>query len=81
MLSQHNIADKYIVLENIDGEGRTRDEAIQAAWLEGIHQAVGSYIDSKTELNNDQWSEVSNLDPDERYGYAWLEALRDALNS
>ena len=50
-------ADKYIVLENIDGEGRTRDEAIQAAWLEGIRQAVGSYIDSKTELNNDQLTE------------------------
>lgn len=48
--------DKYIVLD-VDGEGTSRSEAIESAWLEGIHQAVGSFIDSKTELNNDKLTE------------------------
>ena len=47
----------YVVLENIEGEGSTRDEAIKSAWRAGIREAVGSFIDSKTELNNDQLTE------------------------
>ena len=49
--------EEYIVLENVEGEGRDRNSAIEAAWLSGIRQAVGSFIDSKTELNNDQLTE------------------------
>ena len=48
--------DKYIVLD-VEGEGANRNEAIEAAWLDGIRQAVGSFIDAKTELNNDQLTE------------------------
>lgn len=48
--------DKYIVLD-VDGEGKDRNSAIEAAWLTGIRQAVGSFIDAKTELNNDQLTE------------------------
>ena len=48
---------RYVVLENIEGEGRNREEAIQSAWLTGIREAVGSFIDSRTELNNDQLTE------------------------
>lgn len=49
--------EKYIILENVEGEGRDRNSAIESAWLSGIRQAVGSFIDSKTELNNDQLTE------------------------
>ena len=49
-------SDKYIVLE-VEGKGKDRESAIEAAWLEGIRQAVGSFIDSKTELNNDKLTE------------------------
>lgn len=48
---------KYVVLENIEGEGSNREEAVESAWLAGIREAVGSFIDSKTELNNDQLTE------------------------
>ena len=47
---------KYIVLD-VEGEGRDRNSAIESAWLSGIRQAVGSFIDAKTELNNDQLTE------------------------
>ena len=56
MCSSVYAQDKYIVLD-VDGEGRDRNSAIEAAWLTGIRQAVGSFIDSKTELNNDQLTE------------------------
>ena len=48
--------DKYVIVE-AEGIGKDRNSAIEAAWLEGIRQAVGSYIDAKTELNNDQLTE------------------------
>ena len=48
--------EKYIVLD-VEGEGRDRNSAIESAWLTGIRQAVGSYIDAKTELSNDQLTE------------------------
>jgi len=48
--------NKYIVLD-VDGEGANRNEAIESAWLTGIRQAVGSFIDAKTELNNEQLTE------------------------
>ncbi len=48
--------DKYVILD-VEGEGANRNEAIEAAWLEGIRQAAGSFIDSKTELNDDKLTE------------------------
>lgn len=48
--------EKYIVLD-VEGEGRDRNSAIESAWLTGIRQAVGSFIDAKTELTNDQLTE------------------------
>ena len=48
--------DKYVILD-IEGEGKNRSEAIEAAWVEGIRQAVGSFVDAKTELNDDQLTE------------------------
>ena len=48
--------DKYVILD-VEGEGRNRSEAIEAAWVEGIRQAVGSFVDAKTELNDDQLTE------------------------
>ncbi len=48
--------DKYVILD-VEGEGANRSEAIEAAWVEGIRQAVGSFVDAKTELNDDQLTE------------------------
>lgn len=48
--------EKYVVLD-VESEGATRSEAVEAGWLEGIRTAVGSYIDAKQELNNDQLTE------------------------
>ncbi len=48
--------DKYIVVET-DGQGATRIEAINAALLTAIRTAAGQFIDSKTELNNDELNE------------------------
>ena len=48
--------DKYVILD-VEGEGANRNEAIEAAWVEGIRQAVGSFVDAKTELNDDQLTE------------------------
>lgn len=47
---------KYVILD-VEGEGANRSEAIEAAWVEGIRQAVGSFVDAKTELNDDQLTE------------------------
>ena len=51
-----NDDDKYIVVD-VDGQGTDRNSAIESAWLSGLRQAVGQFIDSKTELNNDQLTE------------------------
>ncbi|MBQ9566161.1 MAG: hypothetical protein IJU98_11305 [Synergistaceae bacterium] len=48
--------EQYIVLD-VEGQGRNRSAAIEDAWMEGIRQAVGSFIDAKTELNDDQLTE------------------------
>lgn len=48
--------DKYIVLD-VEGQGKDRSSAIEQAWLEGIRQAVGSYVDSRTELKDEQLTE------------------------
>ena len=48
--------DKYIVVD-VEGKGKTRDEAIESAWLAGIRQAVGTFIDSKQELKDDKLTE------------------------
>ena len=48
--------EKYIIID-VEGEGQNRNSAIESAWLNGIHQAAGSFIDAKTELNNDQLTE------------------------
>ena len=48
--------DKYVILD-IKGEGTDRASAMDSAWLEGIRQAAGSFIDSKTELNDDKLTE------------------------
>ena len=48
--------DKYIIVET-DGEGETRIEAIESGLVEALRQASGSFIDSKTELNNDELTE------------------------
>ena len=45
--------DKYFILD-VEGEGADRASAMDSAWLEGIRQAAGSFIDSKTELNDDK---------------------------
>ncbi len=48
--------DQYVILD-VEGIGNDRASAMDSAWLEGIRQAAGSFIDSKTELNNDQITE------------------------
>ena len=48
--------DEYVILD-VEAEGKNRSEAIEAAWVEGIRQAVGSFVDAKTELNDDQLTE------------------------
>lgn len=48
--------EKYVVLD-VESEGATRNEAVEAGWPEGIRTAVGSYIDAKQEINNDQLTE------------------------
>ena len=48
--------DKYVILD-VEGEGADRASAMDSAWLEGIRQAAGSFIDSKTELNDDKLTE------------------------
>lgn len=49
--------DKQYVILDVEGIGQDRSSAIENAWLEGITQAVGSFIDAKTELNNDKIAE------------------------
>ena len=48
--------DQYVVID-VEGIGNDRASAMDSAWLEGIRQAAGSFIDSKTELNNEQNTE------------------------
>ena len=48
--------EKYVVVE-VESEGKNRNEAIEQGWIAGIREAVGSFIDSKIELNNDQLTE------------------------
>ena len=48
--------DKYIVVD-VEAVGKDRNSAIDSAFLDGVRQAVGSFIDAKTELNNEQLSE------------------------
>ena len=43
--------EQYVILD-VEGIGNDRASAMDSAWLEGIRQAAGSFIDSKTELNN-----------------------------
>lgn len=50
-------AEEQYVTVDVEGIGADRSSAIENGWLEGIRQAVGSFIDSKTELNNDQLAE------------------------
>ena len=47
---------KYVVLD-VESEGSNRNEAIERGWVAGIREAVGSFIDSKVELNDDKLSE------------------------
>ncbi len=49
-------AEKYIILE-VDGKGKSRSDAVNAAWMEAVRQAVGSVVDAKTELSNEQVTE------------------------
>ena len=48
--------DSYVIVE-AEGIGTNRASAMDSAWLEGIRKAAGSFIDAKTELNNDQLTE------------------------
>ena len=48
--------EQYVVID-AEGVGTDRASAMNSAWLEGIRQAAGAFIDSKTELNNDQITE------------------------
>ena len=48
--------EQYVILD-VEGIGNDRASAMDSAWLEGIRQAAGSFIDSKTELNNEQITE------------------------
>ena len=50
------VDEKYVIVD-VEGVGSDRSSAIENAWFEGIRQAVGSFIDAKTELNNDQLAE------------------------
>lgn len=50
-------ADDNYVIVDVEGIGTDRASAMDSAWLEGIRQAAGSFIASKTELNNDQITE------------------------
>ena len=47
---------KYVVVE-VAGKGTDRKAAIEDAWLAAIQEAVGTFIDSKTELNDNQLTE------------------------
>ena len=50
-------AEEQYVTVDVEEIGADRSSAIENGWLEGIRQAVGSFIDSKTELNNDKLAE------------------------
>lgn len=50
-------ADDSYVIVDAEGIGTDRASAMDSAWLEGIRKAAGSFIDAKTELNNDQLTE------------------------
>lgn len=48
--------NSYVIVD-AEGIGTDRASAMDSAWLEGIRKAAGSFIDAKTELNNDQLTE------------------------
>lgn len=48
--------EQYVILD-VEGIGIDRASAMDSAWLEGIRQAAGSFIDAKTELNDEQITE------------------------
>ena len=55
-MSPISAEEQYVTID-VEGIGADRSSAIENGWLEGIRQAVGSFIDYKTELNNDQLAE------------------------
>ena len=48
--------DRYVVID-VTGKGKDRNSAIEDAWQKAIHEAAGVFIDSKTELNDNQLTE------------------------
>ena len=47
---------KYLVVD-VDGQGENRLDAIESGLIEALRLASGSFIDSKTEMNNEELNE------------------------
>jgi len=51
---------KYLIVD-VDGQGENRLDAIETGLVEALRLASGSFIDSKTEMNNEELKRTHNI--------------------